>query len=108
MAIQFLTVNWDKPRRLRFGMGAMVEYEQITGEKLSALNQDLSYDTCAKILWVMLKQDDNDLTLKDVCNLVDEYGDNISDVIDLVTTAIELALEQKNVPNALKPMKSKK
>ena len=58
MAIPFIMINLDRPRKLRFGMGAMVEFEQLTGIKLMELNDEMSMDVCSKILWIMLKQED--------------------------------------------------
>ncbi len=104
MAIPFITINLDKPRKLRFGMGAMVEFEQLTGIKLMSINDEMSIDTCAKILWVMLKQEDKELTLEQTCVLVDDYAENITDIMTTVTEAIQAAFEQdKKTPNVIKP-----
>lgn len=106
MAIPFVTINLDKPRKLRFGMGAMVEFEQLTGIKLMSLTDEMSIDICAKILWVMLKREDSELTLDKTCELIDEYADNITDVIETVTQAMQAAFPQRDEsPNAAKPKK---
>ena len=105
MAIPFITINLDKPRKLRFGMGAMVEFEQITGIKLMSLGDEISIDTASKILWVMLKQEDETLTLKEMLNLIDDYADNITSVMEKVTQAIQSAFQSGERPNAGKPKK---
>jgi len=106
MAIPFVTIELDKPYRLRFGMGAMVEFEQLTGVKLMSISDEMSMDTCAKLLWVMLQQENRELTLEKTCQLVDEYADNINDVMGAVTGAIEAAFAQKGKsPNMGKPKK---
>lgn len=106
MAIPFVMINLDRPRKLRFGMGAMVEFEQLTGVKLTGLDDEMSMETCARLLWVMLKQEDEALTLRDTLSLIDEYADNVTDVMEKVTQAIETAFKQEGKrPNAAKPKK---
>ena len=99
-------INLDRPRKLRFGMGAMVEFEQLTGIKLMELNDEMSMDVCSKILWIMLKQEDKELTLGKTCELIDEYGESITEVITAITKAIEAAFQKESGhPNANPPKK---
>ena len=107
--IPFVTINLDHPRQIRFGMGAQIEFEQLTKIKLGALakelENELSMETIAKALWVMLRQEDKELTLETVCNLVDENADNLTDITQAVSEAITAAWEVKNRPNAPMPQK---
>ena len=105
MAIPFIVINLDKPRKLRFGMGAMVEFEQLTGIKLMELNDEMSMDVCSKILWTMLKQEDKELTLEKTCELIDEYAESITDVIAAITRAIEAAFQKETTSPNVKPPK---
>lgn len=99
-------INLDKPRKLRFGMGAMVEFEQLTGIKLMELNDEMSMDVCSKLLWIMLKQEDKELTLQKTCELIDEYAESITEVITAITKAIEAAFQKESGhPNANPPKK---
>lgn len=102
MAIPFVIIELDRPRKLRFGMGAMISFEQLTGIKLMDIQDEMSMDVCAKILWVMLLQEDKELTLEATCHLIDAYADNITDVMKAVTDAIEAAFKTKS-PNAVTP-----
>ena len=103
MAIPFKIIELDRPYKLRFGMGAMMEFEQITGLKLTSLESDeLDATIVGKILWVMLRQDDENLTEKDVYKLVDEYAPSLSYVLETVGDAIRIAFEVDS-PNAPKP-----
>jgi hypothetical protein len=100
--VPFITINLDKPRKLRFGMAATVEFEQLTGLKLRDLEDELSFDVASKILWIMLKQDDEDLTLKQTYVLVDEYSEGMLEVNAAIRKAITVAFstgekKQKNV-----------
>lgn len=106
MAIPFIMINLDKPRKLRFGMGAMVEFEQLTGIKLMELNDEMSMDVCSKILWIMLKQEDRELTLEKTCELIDDYAESITEVITAITRAIEAAFQKEtSLPNVKPPKK---
>ena len=102
--IPFTTITLDRPRRLRFGMLAMVAFEQETGIRLTSLDDELSVATVAKILWVMLRQDEPTLTFEQVCTLVDEHTDNLAEVMTAVTTAIQAAFGSgDDRPNAAAP-----
>ena len=104
--IPFATITLDKVYKLRFGMGAMVEFEQATNIKIMSIQKELSIDTCARLLWIMLKQEDATLTFEKTCQLVDEYAENITDVIQAVSKAMQVAFEKSgNIPNAGKPKK---
>jgi len=106
--IPFVTINLDKPRKMRFGMGAMVEFEQLTGIKLMDLEDEMSLETCAKVMWIMLKQEDRELTFEKTLELIDEYSDNLNDVIAKVTEAIQAAFKTNiESPNVGKPMAKK-
>jgi hypothetical protein len=96
MAIPFIMINLDKPRKLRFGMGAMVEFEQVTGIKLMELGDEMSMDVCSKILWIMLRQEDKALTLEKTCELIDEHADSITEVIAAITKAIKAAFQKES------------
>jgi len=103
MAIPFVIINLDKPRKLRFGMGAMVEFEQLTGVKITSLDEDnISMELLAKVLWVMLKNEDKELTFNDVLNLVDDNADDLSYIMETVTKAMQAAFgtETKQAKNA--------
>jgi hypothetical protein len=104
MALPFLMIELDKPRKLRLGMAAMMEFEQLTGIKLASFDGELSFEIVGKILWLMLKQDDPVLTLDDVCKLVDEYADDLMSVTEKVGEAIRAAFDTgKQRKNAGKP-----
>ena len=104
MAIPFVMINLDKPYKLKFGMGAQVEFEQLTGIKVMSIQDEISVELCAKMLWVMLKQEDKEITLEKTCQLVDEYANNMTDVIQTVSKAIEAAFKT-SLPNVGKPKK---
>ena len=107
MPIPFKTINLDKERKLRFSMGAMVEFEQLTKTKLTELEEDMSITTCANLLWVMLKQDDASLTFPKTMKLIEEHTNNITEVITLVSEAIAAAFGDPG-KNAIPPTTEKK
>ena len=107
--IPFVTIQLDKVYNLRFGMGAQVEFEQLTGMKLGALGKELekdpSMDIISKVLWVMMKRENKELTINQVYEIVDENADNLTEIVNAVTKAINAAWEVKNRPNAQAPKK---
>jgi len=103
--IPFITITLDRPRRLRFGMSSMLEFEGVTGLKLRDLDSDLSMDVTAKLLWVMLRQDEPTLTLEQVCLLVDEHAASLTDIITAVSQAVSAAFTTGDeLPNAPAPV----
>ena len=96
--IPSVSIQLDRVRALRFGMGAMVRFEQLTGLKLREMNDELSMDTTAKLLWVMLQQEDPALTLEDAIALVDRHAPNLPYVIARVTEAVTVAFTDEPLP----------
>jgi hypothetical protein len=103
--IQYVTINLDKPRRLRFGMGVTIEFEQMTGIKTVELfKEQRPFEIYAKALWIMLRQEDEKLTFSDVIKLVDEHAKNISEVIIAASKAITVAYKSDDKsPNGEAP-----
>lgn len=101
--IQHVIINLDKPRKLRMGMGAMVDYEQEFGQKLADIDDDsVSVETLARLLWVMLRRDDPALTFAQVLDLVDEHAESLEYVSKKIWDAIRIATSTgaKIDPNA--------
>lgn len=100
MAIPFITIELDKPYKLRFGMGAQVEFEQTSGMKIKDLGKELetglSATTLSRVLFVMLRKEDKSLTLEAVYDLVDDYADNMPYITEKVSQAIIAAYEVKD------------
>lgn len=91
--IPYVEITLDKPRRLRFGMGAALSFERTTGIKLTSLGDEISFEVCAQLLHAMIKQDSPGLTLEHTVALVDEHSDNLMDIMTAVTKAIEVAFQ---------------
>ncbi|MFA5436559.1 MAG: hypothetical protein WC372_11025 [Candidatus Neomarinimicrobiota bacterium] len=106
MPIPFKTIELDKAYKLRFGMGATMEFKELTGMSFSELGDNVSEQVLGQILWVMLKQENQDLTQKDVNKLIDEYFDGtMDDLMDLTQQAIQAAYPPQN---PTKPAATKK
>lgn len=106
MAIPFISIELDKVYNLRFGMGAQIQYEQLSGQTIPELGKEmqegLSIKSLGQVLFVMLKREIKDLTLEKTSDLVDEYADNMAYVTGLVCEAIEAAYKT-NLPNEETP-----
>lgn len=107
MAKPFINIKLDKEYRLRFGMGAMIEFEQLTGIKLTEISDEISFTIAAKLLWVMLKQEQPNLTLEETSRLVDDNVDDLMYIINTVIKAVEAAFPQQTVEisNLTQPIK---
>ena len=107
MAIPFTTITLDRVRHLRFGMASMVEFEQLTGIKVTSIGNDMDMQVMSKLLWVMLRQDEPELTLEQTCRLVDDNVDDLAAVMASVAAAIQAAFGTPKSPNAKTPAKKK-
>ena len=108
MAIPFIMITLDKPRKLRLGMGAIREFEGISGKSINALNEDeVSVTLLSQLLWVMLKQDDPELTWEDSDRLVDDNVDGgLPTIITAINAAVNAAMSTGAIsPNAKAPVK---
>lgn len=100
-------ITEEKTYKLRFGMGAMVEYEELTKKKLTEFDDTTSMKELCEVLWIMLKQNDESLTLKSASKLVDEgFDGTMQDLMELVNEAINIALATSENPK--KPTAKKK
>ena len=90
MAIPFVMIDLDKPRKLRFGMKSMVEFERTNKIKLLDIGENMSVEICAKLAYTMLKQEDPELTLEKTIELLDEHmlaGDAIEKINEAIAAA---------------------
>jgi hypothetical protein len=108
MPIPFFEIELgEKIYKLRFGMGAMVSFEQSSGKKLMELDEEMSIETVAQLLWAMLKQEDKNMTFDQALCLVDSSTDSIVDIINIVTKVINAAFSTGKNPNAKTPTSKK-
>lgn len=101
-------IKEEKTYKLRFGMGATMEFKELTGMSLSELGDNVSEQVLGQILWVMLKQENQNLTQKDVNKLIDEgFDGTMDDLMDITQQAIESAYPPKDPENPKKPTAKK-
>jgi hypothetical protein len=94
MAIPFVTIELDKPRRLRFGMGAICEFKDLTGIDIRTIKSQMNLETCMKILWVMLRQDDQALEYKAACKLVDDFAPSLQYVVEKIAQIMKASFPE--------------
>lgn len=95
MIKQYVTVELDKPRALRYGMNALVMIEDLLGKSFTEL-QDVGFKLkdLRAIIYCGLYQDDKNLTPEQVGNLIDEYSD-IETISKKMQEAFEAAFGSK-------------
>lgn len=107
MAIPFVSIILDKPYQIRFGMGAQLQYEQISGKTMPQLGREmqtgLSVTSLCQVLYVMLKREVKDLTFEKTAELVDDYAENLPYITEKVCEAINAAYETKALKNEIPP-----
>lgn len=76
MAKPFVTINLDKPRKLRYGMNQLIQLEETLGVSVSELNKvSMGLKELRVFLWAGLSWEDPDLTLEKAGELADEAED---------------------------------
>lgn len=76
MAKPFVTVDLDRPRRLRYGMNQLIQLEEALGVPVSELTQvRMGLKELRLFLWAGLSWEDPDLTLEKAGELADEAED---------------------------------
>lgn len=96
MGIGYVDITFDKPRRLRFDLNALVDVEGIAGKSLTALLGDLSLTTLRDLTWAGLKHEDRRLTRDRVGDLLQTYLQNGGTTEQLIERIVD-ALEQSGV-----------
>lgn len=106
MAIPFVTIELDKPYKVRFGMGAQIQYEQLSGKTIPELGIEMqtgmSVTSLNHVLYVMLENQIEGLTLTKVAELVDDYAD-LNKITDDIVKAINAAYPEAQDPNEIPP-----
>lgn len=102
--IESVTINLGgKDRKIKFDLGIMSDYEDLTGD--NALVDDIFPRMSAKklirLLYVVLKVNEPDIKLDDIGKMI--TGHNIKDILAKVIEAFNLGLpkpdpEKKKVP----------
>lgn len=93
---QGVLIELDRPRTFRYGMGALVKIEELTGKAISKLDLDnIAIKDLRSIIYAGLCHEDKSLTPDMVCEIVDEYSD-LSTVAEKLGEAMTLAFGSKN------------
>lgn len=93
MAIAYHKIKLDKEYRLRFGMGAMLRFENETGIKIADITANISIPICLKVIHAAIKSESPDVTIEELADLIDDYyGENMIELIGFVTKLINDAI----------------
>lgn len=103
MAISFMTITLlGKVYELRFGLGASVRYEQLTGKKIVDYDEGSMLDA-AQVLWAMLSYKIPDITFDEAMEMFDNSFDSVSEITEKINKAIIVAYSGGKVPNVKAP-----
>lgn len=107
----YVTIELDKPRKLRYDTNALAELEDVFGKPLGELFQDqdvvklAGVKTLRALFWAGLLHEQPDLTIKQAGELMD-YSD-IQTIGEKVAEALQLAFggeqgkNKKSGPNGI-------
>lgn len=88
-----VTVTLDKKRTIRFTLNALAEIEDALGVPLSQMSEvELGIKTVRTMLWAGLIHEDEELTERQVGNMVD--FSNLEEVQKKVSEAFAMAVEK--------------
>ena len=106
----FVTLEFnDKPRRLKFGINALCEIEDVLGKPITELaDMSLGVREVRMFLWAAFKEDEPEITLQDVGNLMDQYKDGWVALAAKIGEAVSLAFGGEEEKNAQEPVAKKK
>lgn len=76
MGKPFVILELDRPRKMRFGMNALITVEELTGKSLVNMDMNaIGFKDIRAIIYAGLLADDGTLTPERVGDLIDEYSD---------------------------------
>jgi hypothetical protein len=101
-------INLDKPRKLRLTIQAALEIEQTFGIKI--LDVDNNMESISKILWILLKQEEKEISFEQTCEMMNE-AESMSYISNTVLKAIITGMagekkkdeKEQESPNAKPP-----
>ncbi len=93
---QYITLELDRPRRLRFGTNALCMVEDMTGKKLTNGNafSEFGLKDIRTLVYCGLYHDDKTLTTEQVGDLIDDFEGGLHGCFEKVGEAIQLAFPQ--------------
>ena len=95
----FVTLEFsDKPRRLKFGINALCEIEDVLEKPITELNEmGLGVKEVRLFLYAAFREDEPEITLQDVGNIMDDYDGGWVALAAKIGEAVSLAFgEGKN------------
>jgi hypothetical protein len=108
MSLPYITIVLDKPRKLRFDITALLDFEQLTGKIALSSIGDRSMQTTMQFLWAALKQEEPELTYEKTVELVKQYAKSPLTVAKKVAEALGESLkDEEESPNGETPAAKK-
>lgn len=96
-------IELDKPRELRLGHKAMKRFSALTGCSMQQMQDEIQrYDRMAQLVYVMLSEDEPDLTPEEVDELIDRAERRkvsplrLKDLVVAVSSAIQAAFADED------------
>lgn len=85
--------KFDKPRKLKLGTMASMEFEKASGITFNQIARDESLvgmNVAVCLVWAAMKWEDRGITLQRVTMLVDEYFDRGGTLLEIISLAWDI------------------
>ena len=101
-AIPSVSIELDKERHMRLPFNAIIEFEKMTGKKITEMDEkNMSMENIRALIFVALKGEDKDLTVEQVGDML-HFG-NIGDVTKKINLLFEVSMPEKEEGGNPKP-----
>jgi len=105
MVKPFRTIELDKDKvyKLRLGMGQIIEFEDFTGESIDTVVTNNRFRPLVTVLWIMLKRENESLTLDQVFEMVDDSNKTIQEIVKVIGECYKDAFKINNAVEKIDP-----
>ena len=92
MAIPYIEIDLDKPRRLRFGTKAIYNLQKLTNLSITKIAKEFEkgaeYDFIVQVLLSMLRANGETMSIDTLYDIIDNTFASPSDAIEKTTKAV--------------------
>lgn len=83
----YVSIQLDKQRNLRFDLNAMAAYEEATGKSAFSIGDDINAKSIRALLWASLIHEDEELTIEQVGSMI--HTGNMTDITNKINQLVQ-------------------
>jgi hypothetical protein len=101
---KFVPITLGKARNLRYSFKALSRLEEELDSSIASIDfSDVSVKTMVTFIWAGLVHEDDNLTVEDVMDLIDESEMPMDELMEKVTQAMDAAMKSMGAPKKKPP-----